>query len=208
MVLYGIWNLKVPYCSIKSCKVSNSRWYWKLCVCVLVWFVLILKAVLIFKVFFILIFGVTLIFGVIILELSRISPEDYGCNQIQKTLSFVWGNKHPNILDLIVGSDMVFYNHWHLKNVHYLYLLIKIEKTKWDVFYGTPCIKACFQGNKNEQYRFGTDMKIILSGSPSQSSNIFCKSAGFFDIVRDVIPRLLVLQFMYMLSEKIRLNTK
>ena len=30
MVLYGLWNVKLPYCSIKPCKISNSRRYWNL----------------------------------------------------------------------------------------------------------------------------------------------------------------------------------
>ena len=34
IALYGLWNFKLPYCSIMSCKVSNSRRYWKLCVLV------------------------------------------------------------------------------------------------------------------------------------------------------------------------------
>ena len=39
--------------------------------------------------------------------------------------------------------------------------------------------------------------KSCLSGSLNQSSNIFCESAGFIDIVRDIIPRQIALQFMY-----------
>ena len=36
MVMFGLWHFKFPYCSIMSCKVSNSRRYWKLCVLVII----------------------------------------------------------------------------------------------------------------------------------------------------------------------------
>ena len=34
MGLYGLCHINLPYCSIKSCKVSNFRRYWQLCLLV------------------------------------------------------------------------------------------------------------------------------------------------------------------------------